>query len=262
VLFRLRTGKRVHEGANAIEIVTKMAKVPAPRIRDVDPSVSEGFAKIVDRAIQFVRDDRYQNAAEMRADIRALLEVLAPSTVVERPEPPRRFGLSLLLVVPILVAAVWVVRAGVLPGVKHDTPAASTSAPVNDSALPDTFDATAEEDAEDAAALAVVVEDDAGDASTDAEEEEDEEEDEDATVDAGEDAMDDATDDAMDDADAASDIGAAGKALNELLTAPTATQKKATTPPPAPKPTATKKAAPKPSTAKPTTKKKRRKKKK
>jgi len=242
VLFRLRTGKRVHEGGNAVEIVTKMAKVPAPKIRDVDPSVSEGFAKIVDRAVQFVREDRYQNAAEMREDVRALLDVLAPSTVVEpRPRESRRFGLGALLIVPILIGGLWVARAGILPssGAKHEEP--SASAAITDSAVPDVPDAAdAADDADDAAALSVV--DDAGlDANGDAEEEEEEEEEED-------DASVDAAADAPDDADAAEDVGATVKALNELLLAPTATAKKAAPPP-------TAKQAPPPPKKKTTTKK-------
>jgi serine/threonine-protein kinase len=63
--FRLRTGRRIHEGANAVELVTRMANVPAPRIRSVAADVSEPFARVIDRALEFRREDRYDNAAAM-----------------------------------------------------------------------------------------------------------------------------------------------------------------------------------------------------
>ena len=33
IVFRLLTGRRVHEGANVVDVVTKMAHRPAPRSR-------------------------------------------------------------------------------------------------------------------------------------------------------------------------------------------------------------------------------------
>ena len=68
--FRLRTGRRIHEGANAVELVMKMANVPAPRIRTFAPDASEPFARIIDRALEFRREDRYPSAAAMREDVR------------------------------------------------------------------------------------------------------------------------------------------------------------------------------------------------
>ncbi len=74
--FRLRTGRRIHEGANAVELVTKMANVAAPRIAAVAPDVSAPFARVIDRALEFRREDRYEDAAAMKDDVRrALLEL-------------------------------------------------------------------------------------------------------------------------------------------------------------------------------------------
>jgi serine/threonine protein kinase len=77
--FRLRTGRRIHEGANAVELVTKMANVAAPKVRSLAPEASEAFARIVDRALQFKREDRYESAAAMRADVRRALAELDPA---------------------------------------------------------------------------------------------------------------------------------------------------------------------------------------
>ncbi|MDP8998571.1 MAG: serine/threonine protein kinase, partial [Myxococcota bacterium] len=82
--FRLRTGRRIHEGMNPVELVTKMANVAAPRIQSVVPDASDPFARVVDRALQFRREDRYANAAEMREDVgRAIAQLDARSTAAE-----------------------------------------------------------------------------------------------------------------------------------------------------------------------------------
>ena len=74
ILFRLLTGRRVHEGANVIEVVAKMAHEPAPPIKTVRPDVPADIAAIIDRALQFKSDDRYPGAVEMRNDVRAARE--------------------------------------------------------------------------------------------------------------------------------------------------------------------------------------------
>ncbi len=78
--FRLRADRRIHDRANAVELVTKMANIAAPRIRTVAPDVSDPFARVIDRGLEFRREDRYQSAAEMREDVaraRCELEALA-----------------------------------------------------------------------------------------------------------------------------------------------------------------------------------------
>jgi serine/threonine-protein kinase len=74
--FRLRTGRRIHEGANAVELVSKMATLAAPPIRSMAPDVSVSFARVVDRALEFRRGDRYATAAEMQTDVRRALSEL------------------------------------------------------------------------------------------------------------------------------------------------------------------------------------------
>jgi serine/threonine-protein kinase len=74
ILFRLVTGRRVHEAASPIEVVTKMARVPAPSVRSVRPDVPEPVAVVIDRALRFRREDRYPSATAMRADVRAARE--------------------------------------------------------------------------------------------------------------------------------------------------------------------------------------------
>jgi len=97
--FRLRTGRRIHEGGNPVELVTKMANFAAPRVATYAPEVSAPFARVIDRALEFRREDRYAGAAEMRDDVRrAIVEldgvaptqhaVVAPSVPPPRSSPP------------------------------------------------------------------------------------------------------------------------------------------------------------------------------
>jgi serine/threonine protein kinase len=83
--FRLRTGRRIHEAANPVELVTKMANVPAPRIRDVAPYVTEAFARVIDRALQFRREDRYDSATAMLTDVRLAIASLDAGASATQP---------------------------------------------------------------------------------------------------------------------------------------------------------------------------------
>ena len=80
--FRICTGRRIHEAANPVDLVRKMASLAAPRVRSVRPEVSEACARVIDRALEFRREDRYESAAAMRADVEravAELEVRGPT---------------------------------------------------------------------------------------------------------------------------------------------------------------------------------------
>ncbi len=89
--FRVRAGRRIHDGANAVELVTKMATLAAPPIRAVVSEVSEPFARIIDRGLEFRREDRYESATAMREDVvRALgeLEAAVAITLFAGAPPP------------------------------------------------------------------------------------------------------------------------------------------------------------------------------
>jgi serine/threonine-protein kinase len=85
--FRLRTGRRIHEAEDAVELVRKMAQVPAPRIRTVAPGVSEPYARVIDRGLEFAREDRYEDAAAMRADVMVAIAQLEAATRQPPPAP-------------------------------------------------------------------------------------------------------------------------------------------------------------------------------
>jgi serine/threonine-protein kinase len=77
--FRICTGRRIHEAPNAVELVRKMSTTAAPRVRSVRADVSEACARVIDRALEFRREDRYENAAAMREDVRRAYAELAGS---------------------------------------------------------------------------------------------------------------------------------------------------------------------------------------
>jgi serine/threonine-protein kinase len=83
--FRLRTGRRIHEAAHPVELVTKMANVPAPPVRTFAPDVTEAFARVIDRALQFRREDRYESAAAMLADVRLAIASLDAGASATQP---------------------------------------------------------------------------------------------------------------------------------------------------------------------------------
>ncbi|HVH47823.1 MAG TPA: serine/threonine-protein kinase [Labilithrix sp.] len=92
ILFQLATNKRIHDAAHTLGLVVRMATTPAPKVQTVAPDVSDTFARIVDRALEFKREDRYADAAAMRADVQAALALLPSDAstvhVIPASQPP------------------------------------------------------------------------------------------------------------------------------------------------------------------------------
>ena len=65
-LFRLLTGRHVHLGEGASEILIKAATVPAVSLASVRPATHPGIAAVVDRALAFDKAARWESAAAMR----------------------------------------------------------------------------------------------------------------------------------------------------------------------------------------------------
>ena len=100
--FSILAGRGVHQADGVLELVARMGTLPAPKLREVAPEVSLPVALLVDRALEFKREDRYPSAAAMRADVRAAVAALVPTvpelasarSAVERADdsPPDRPG--------------------------------------------------------------------------------------------------------------------------------------------------------------------------
>ena len=71
-MFRVLSGRRVHEAESEAELLMAMASRPAPPLAVAVPGVSPGVAAIVDLALAFSREARYPDARTMQADVQAL----------------------------------------------------------------------------------------------------------------------------------------------------------------------------------------------
>jgi serine/threonine protein kinase len=78
-LFRVASGRRVHDGENAIQVLVKMQREPAPKLASAMAGVSDAFARIVDVALAFDKKDRFASAAVMLDEVRAARERLGCS---------------------------------------------------------------------------------------------------------------------------------------------------------------------------------------
>lgn len=77
-MFRLLSGRHIHDAKNNFELLRKMRANPAPPLAARAREVARDVCLVVDRALAFDRDHRYPNAGLMLEDIRA----------VTRGEPP------------------------------------------------------------------------------------------------------------------------------------------------------------------------------
>jgi len=71
VMFRALTGRPVHDASSVTERLVRAMKEKAPSLRDVSPrELPSGVAEVVDKALAFSRDDRWESAAAMRRGVR------------------------------------------------------------------------------------------------------------------------------------------------------------------------------------------------
>ena len=82
--FRVLTGRTVHPAPTPLAIVLRMAKEPAPKVRSVAPKVSEATANVIDRALEFAKEDRFPDAAAMRVAIEGALQSITGAAELDR----------------------------------------------------------------------------------------------------------------------------------------------------------------------------------
>ncbi|MBI5534453.1 MAG: protein kinase [Deltaproteobacteria bacterium] len=71
-MFRLVTGRRIHEAETHADMLVKMASMPAPPLSSVAPEIPAAICQVVDCGLAFRREDRYPDALTMQADVRAV----------------------------------------------------------------------------------------------------------------------------------------------------------------------------------------------
>jgi len=77
-MFRLLTGRYLHDALGAFDLLMKQARDPAPPIARYAPDLPPAVGMIIDRALAFDRDQRYASARTMLDDVRAALRGATP----------------------------------------------------------------------------------------------------------------------------------------------------------------------------------------
>jgi serine/threonine protein kinase len=77
-MFRLITGRYLHDAQGAFDLLMKQARDPAPPLARYAPSVPASVGMIVDRALAFDREQRYPDAVTMLEDVRSALHGKTP----------------------------------------------------------------------------------------------------------------------------------------------------------------------------------------
>jgi serine/threonine-protein kinase len=73
-MFTLLTGRYVHEAETINTLLLAAMTEPAPRLATVQSDAAPSLAAIVDRALAFAQEDRWQSAQEMQSALRQLPE--------------------------------------------------------------------------------------------------------------------------------------------------------------------------------------------
>jgi eukaryotic-like serine/threonine-protein kinase len=90
VLYEMATGRRAFPGESSATIIGKILhKEPTP-IRELNPQMPEELQRIVMKALEKDREDRYQTAHELMVDLRRLMKKETERSQVGLPfEPPK-----------------------------------------------------------------------------------------------------------------------------------------------------------------------------
>jgi serine/threonine-protein kinase len=135
-LFRVLSGRRVHEAESEAELLMAMASRPAPPLKAVAPEVPDAVAAVVDLALAFARDARYPDARTMLADVTALQRggppPFASARLASRDELTRPDGPAFAAPSPPLEpAAGGSQRTQLLPASQRTVPLAQFTEPPN-----------------------------------------------------------------------------------------------------------------------------------
>ncbi len=86
-LFRLLAGRHVHVGRGA-EQIAQVATQRAPKLKSVAPQLPDGVCAMIDRALEFEPERRYESAEDMQRDVSALQKGVPPPIASQPlPEP-------------------------------------------------------------------------------------------------------------------------------------------------------------------------------
>ena len=72
-MFRLLTGRYLHEASGAFDLLMKMGREPAPPLATIARTLPDDICLVVDRALAFDREHRYPDTRSMLEDVRAVI---------------------------------------------------------------------------------------------------------------------------------------------------------------------------------------------
>ncbi len=105
-MFYLLTGRYVHDGESANEVLVRAATQQAPSVGVVAPTVPAEVAALVDRALAFEIADRWRDADELQAAVRRIAGRASKADLASAVEPvaddaePKRAGSQTELAAP------------------------------------------------------------------------------------------------------------------------------------------------------------------
>ncbi|MGE5235681.1 MAG: TonB family protein [Acidobacteriota bacterium] len=82
VLYEMVTGRKAFSGDSELSILEQVRSPQLTPPRDIDPAIPPEVERVILKALRENRDDRYQTAAELGADIDAILPNLRPAPSV------------------------------------------------------------------------------------------------------------------------------------------------------------------------------------
>jgi serine/threonine-protein kinase len=128
VMFSLLSGRCVHEGETANEVLLAAMTQQAPPLAEGCPDVPPEVAAVVDRALSFERDARWPDAAQMLAALRdAVADEVRPAMLSLRSLPQPLAGVRSPRMLAATAAALAVVAfAAVTALVPHGSHGAAT----------------------------------------------------------------------------------------------------------------------------------------
>src|SRR6202140_2100352 len=92
VLFEMATGKKPFTGTNVVTTLHAVINSKPPSPRSINPAIPVELEAIIGKAMEKERSQRYQNAAEMKADLARLKKVTDPTLRSALRQAPARAG--------------------------------------------------------------------------------------------------------------------------------------------------------------------------
>jgi serine/threonine-protein kinase len=84
-LFALLTGRLVHEEERTAAHLLRVSMEPVPPVRNLEPNLPECVARVIDRALAFSPQNRFQTAMEMRQGVATAYRLTTGQRLGDRP---------------------------------------------------------------------------------------------------------------------------------------------------------------------------------